>query len=412
MEALTAAKFRFGEFELDCARRTLVRGGEPLTLNSKTFDLLQQLVENHGSIMSKDELMDRVWPDQFVEENNLTVQISALRKVFGDKVGSYRFIQTVPGKGYSFIEAVERTEIEGPKAVSTALALASTESFYGIESIVGRAREIAEIKDLLRDSNDRARLIVLTGAGGSGKTRLARTVAGEMAADFPDGVFFVELAAVNSAEHVALTVAKSLGVDESGDTEPIDLLKAYLLERQILLVLDNFEQLTSAAPMINDLLISALSMKVLITSRVALRLKNEQEYAVLPLTVPPRDLVLSAEKLNDYSAIRLFAARAQASKSSFSLTDENAASVAEICRRLDGLPLAIELAAARIRLLSPQSILSRLEHSLDLLTGGPQDLPEHQRTMRGTIKWSFDLLDDAERSLFLRLGGLCRWVYR
>ncbi len=404
MEALTAAIFRFGEFELDCGRRTLKRSGQPLTLNSKTFDLLQQLVENHGSIMSKDDLMDRVWPDQFVEENNLTVQISALRKVFGNKAGSFRYITTVPGKGYSFIEAVERLDIETPKAVNTALAITRAENFYDTASIFGRANEIAEIKSLLRDGDNAARLIVLTGAGGSGKTKLARTVAAEITADFPDGVFFVELAAVHNVELVALTVAKALGLSGSGDTAPIDLLKAFLRERRVLLVLDNFEQLTSAAPIVNTLLASTHSIKVVITSRVALRLKNEWEFAVLPLSVPPRDIVLSAEQLKDYAAIRLFAARAQAVKSSFSLTSDNTAAVAGICLRLDGLPLAIELAAARIRLLTPQSILARLEHSLDLLTGGAHDLPEHQRTIRGTIEWSYDLLDDAERSLFRRLA--------
>jgi predicted ATPase len=172
----------------------------------------------------------------------------------------------------------------------------------------------------------------------------------------------------------------------------------------MLLVLDNFEQLISAATLLKELIAASPSLRLLITSRVALRLSIEREYAVLPLSIPPKDTALSAAASNEYAAIRLFAARARAAKKGFVLTDENVAAIAGICRRLDGLPLAIELASARVRLLSVDSILARLENSLQLLTGGANDLPERQRTMRGTIEWSYDLLDKDERSLFRRLA--------
>lgn len=393
MESLTAAKFRFGNFELDCARRSLTRDGEPVELNAKTFDLLQQLVENQGRLVTKDELLERVWPGQFVEENNLTVQISAIRKAFGERKGEHAFITTVSGRGYSFVEKVERVEVEKP-VIENAVA----------ESIFGRADEIAEIKSLLRPGDDGVRLIVLTGAGGSGKTRLAQAVASELSAEFPDGVFFVELAAVNNAKLVVSAIAKTLSLEESGETLPVEALKAFLRERQMLLTLDNFEQLISAVPILKEILASSSTLRILVTSRVALRLNNERDFAVLPLQVPPKDPELSPEELKEYAAIRLFVARAARAKPSFILTQTNASDVAEICRRLDGLPLAIELAAARLKLLSAQSILSRLEHSLHLLTGGAKDLPEHQRTMRGTIQWSYELLNGEEKALFRRLA--------
>lgn len=422
METLTAAKFRFGDFEMDCSRRALTRRGEPLTLHSKSFDLLVQLVENCGNVLSKDELLERVWPGQFVEENNLTVQISALRKVFGARKGKPNFIVTVPGRGYSFVQEVERIGFEQPFAGASdpescisnslivphngksSLQIASPEKFREGQSLFGRDEEIAKIKSILRPGNGGARLIVLTGAGGSGKTRLAQAVGGELSADFPDGVFFVELAAVHNAELVASVIANTLDLKESGETLPIEALKTFLRERRMLLILDNFEQLISAAPIVKEILASSSSLKILVTSRVALRLNNEREFAVLPLSVPPKDVGISAEQLNEYAAIELFVARAAKANQNFSFGQTNASTVAEICRRLDGLPLAIELAAARLKLLPAQSILFRLENSLKLLTGGAGDLPARQRTMRGTIEWSYDLLDKDEKILFQRLA--------
>ncbi len=400
METLKAAKFRFGDFELDCARRSLIKNGEPVALTSKTFDLLRQLVENHGSVVSKDELLEEVWPGQFVEENNLTVQISALRKVFGDKAGAYRFITTVPGKGYSFIEPVKRIASDSQ---TTALKSIPSENAYRDGEIVGRADEIAEITDLLR-SSDGDRLVVLTGAGGSGKTSLARVVAGKMIGDFPDGVRFIELAAIQNADLVAPTIAKTIGIDETSDLSPTESLIDFLREKRTLLILDNFEQLTASAPLIKELISESPLLRILVTSRVALRLSNEREIVVPPLSVPPNDPALTPEQFNDYAAVRLFVARARTSNKSFQLSAANVASIAEICRRLDGLPLAIELAAARVKLLSIDSILSRLENSLQFLTGGAHDMPERQRTMRATLEWSYELLDENEKTIFRRLA--------
>jgi predicted ATPase len=270
------------------------------------------------------------------------------------------------------------------------------------EEIIGRAAEIAEIKSILRSKNKC--LLTLTGAGGSGKTTLARTIADECREEFEDGVFFVELASIDRAEHVAGAIAQVFDLKESGDRSLLEALKDFLRERASLLVLDNFEQLLPAAPLVKELLDSALNLKILVTSRAALHLKAEQEKVVLPLAVPPQYSNLSVEQLYGYASIELFAVRARETKPNFVLNEENASVISEICNRLDGLPLAIELAAARVKLLSPRAILERLENSLKLLTGGAGELPERQRTMRDTIRWSCDLLAEAEKDLFPRLA--------
>jgi DNA-binding winged helix-turn-helix (wHTH) protein len=400
MQTLTAQSFSFGDFKLDSGKRLLLEKGEPVSVNSKAFDLLLALVENHGQILSKDELLEKVWAGQFVEENNLTVHISALRKIFGEKKGKHQFILTIPGTGYSFIHEVRQDG--GNALVKTNLSEQISDNFDERERLIGRDSEIAEIKSILRASNKC--LLTLTGAGGSGKTKLARTIAAEMQADFADGVFFVELAAVNRADSVVGAIAQILDVKESGEKSVLDALKDFLQKREILLVLDNFEQLLSAASLLKELLDSTANLKILVTSRTLLHLKFEQEKVVLPLAVPPPKSNLSAEELSEFAAVELFAVRAQTAKSSFALNAENAPIIAEICRKLDGLPLAIELAAVRVKLLSPQAISTRLEHSLNLLTGGAKDLPEHQQTMRGTIRWSYDLLEEDEQILFRRLA--------
>jgi predicted ATPase len=268
--------------------------------------------------------------------------------------------------------------------------------------LVGREKEIGEIKNLLRQNN--VRLLTLTGIGGTGKTRLSQAVARELLADFADGVFFIELSAITDAELVASTVAQTLGVKETGAAPILETLKDYLRGRQIFLVMDNFEQVTSAAPQVAEMLAAAPHLKILVTSRTLLHLSLEREFAVPPLALPEDAAALSAEEVAKYEAVKLFVERAQSAKANFVLTAENSRAVAEICARLDGLPLAIELAAARARILSPAAILSKLENRLQLLTGGAADLPERQQTMRGAVAWSYDLLEPHEKRLFETLS--------
>lgn len=269
--------------------------------------------------------------------------------------------------------------------------------------IIGRAEETASIVRLLREAE--VRLLTLTGPGGTGKTRLSLETASHLIEDFADGVYFVALASITAPPLVLSAITQTLGIKESGTTPLIETLKEYLQSKRMLLVLDNFEQVIPAAPLIAELMSAGSRLKFLVTSRAPLHLRGEHEFPVQPLALPSSQEELPPlETLSRYAAVALFVERAQAVKPDFDLTDENARAVVGICERVDGLPLAIELAAARIKLLSPQMMFSRLQHPLRLLTGGAQDLPARQQTMRLTIAWSFDLLNEHERRLFTRLS--------
>jgi len=275
-----------------------------------------------------------------------------------------------------------------------------------LTSFIGREREMGEIKKLLANTH----LLTLTGIGGTGKTRLALQVAADLIDEFPGGVWLVELAPLRGPELVEQTIASVLGVREVPDRSLVEVLKGELREKQMLFVLDNFEQVVSAAPLVSELLRFAPGLKVLVTSRVALHLRGENVYTVRPLSAPTGDLIPivgsgQISTLFSNEAVRLFVERAVAVKPDFTLIEENIGLVADICRRLDGLPLGIELAAARIRHLPLRALLERLSSRLEILTGGECDLPERQQTLRQTLDWSYELLNENERRLFTSLGA-------
>jgi predicted ATPase/class 3 adenylate cyclase len=268
--------------------------------------------------------------------------------------------------------------------------------------VIGRAKEIGEARDLLKRED--VRLVTFTGAGGTGKTTLALAVGRDLADSFPDGVWLVSLAAISDPTLIPSAITSSLGLRDEGSRTPMQTLLDFLTRKRLLLILDNFEQVVGAAPLVAELLQAAWGLTILATSRIALRVRAEREFPIAPLSVPDREGITDLDQLTHYAAIQLFLERAQDVKPSFTLTDENARAVAEICARLDGLPLAIELAAARIRVLTPQALLRRLEKRLPLLTGGAYDLPVRQQTMEAAIAWSYDLLGEEEQRLYRDLS--------
>jgi predicted ATPase/DNA-binding CsgD family transcriptional regulator len=271
-----------------------------------------------------------------------------------------------------------------------------------LTSLIGREREVAAACTLL--VHPEVRLLTLTGTGGVGKTRLALQIATEVQGGFTDGAHFISLAPIHDAELVLPTLVQALGLQGSSTRSPLELLKSTLREQQRLLVLDNFEQVVAAAPLLVDLLAACPLLKLLVTSREVLHVRGERVFAVPPLALPDPKHLPDGETMSRYGAVALFLARAREVEPTFQLTSSNASLIAEICVRLDGLPLAIELAAARLKLLPPSALLERLEHRLAVLTGGPRDLPVRQHTLRNTIAWSYDLLLEEEQQLFRLLS--------
>jgi predicted ATPase len=382
--------YQFEQFRLDAAHSMLYRNNEQVSLPPKAIETLQALVERNGQIVGKNELMRIIWNDSIVEESNLSLYLHLLRKTLGERADKKPFIETLRRRGYRF---------------SADVSWVGTRPERASEEFIGREKEVSEITRLLL--HEGVRLVTLTGVGGVGKTTLAQAVQAGVSDQFGDGAFFIELAAVNRPELVAPAIATPLGIRTSGDTPTVEALKDYLRHRELLLILDNFEQLIPGAAQISDLLNAAPDLKIIVTSRAHLRLSVDHEFIVSPLAVPSAQFPTQREALDELSsfpAVQLFVTCGRNAKPGFALTHENAWATAEICRRLDGLPLAIELAAARIKLMSPDTVLAKLKNQLMLLTGGPRDMPLRQQTMRGTIQWSYDLLIEDQKRLFACLA--------
>jgi predicted ATPase/DNA-binding winged helix-turn-helix (wHTH) protein len=397
------ASVEFGRFRVSPHRRELLADGRPVKLGGRALDVLMTLIDARGVVVAKNALMARVWPDQIVEENSLQSQISALRAALG---AERDLIRTVSGRGYQFTGEI-RLVMEGPHTQAVAGAAMRvrapphpTNLPSPVSELIGRDAELEEILRLTATH----RLVTLTGAGGIGKTRLGLEVARQLLPRFTDGVWAIELAPLSDPGLVPVTVATALGLDPTGDVVSPERVANALAAKQLLLLLDNCEHLVGAAASMAEALLHANpAARVMATSREPLRAEGECLYPVLPLAVPTEGSQ-DAEDPLQYGAMRLFVVRARAAAPQFSLDANVAATIATICRHLDGIPLAIELAAARTTTLGVEELASHLDDCFDLLTAGRRTaLPRHQ-TLRATLDWSYELLPEPERVVLRRLA--------
>ncbi|MCX2865609.1 tetratricopeptide repeat protein [Paucibacter sp. PLA-PC-4] len=383
-------RYRFGRFELQPDERRLLDAGVPVAIGPRAFDLVAALVERAGHLVTKDELLERVWPKMIVEEAALQMQISALRKVLGRDA-----IATVTGRGYRFalVVASDGAQHSAPSTVPRHNLPQPLTSF------IGREQELSELKGLL----DTARLLTLTGSGGCGKTRLAMQMAADLTGAYPDGIWLVEFAALADPALVPQAVAQVFGLQEQPGKHLTQTIAEHLASRHLLLVLDNAEHVLEACAQVSDVLLRASAkLRVLVTSRERLGIVGELIYPVPSLSAPGPEQQTTPEQIGAYESVRLFVERAQLQQPQFRVTAGNVAALALVCQRLDGIPLAIELAAARVRSMPVEEVSRRLDQRFDLLTGGSRTaLPRHQ-TLRSLIDWSYALLSGAEQALLCR----------
>jgi predicted ATPase/DNA-binding winged helix-turn-helix (wHTH) protein len=388
-EPSLAVEFR--RFQIVRDRRELLADGQPIELGGRAFDTLVALIDARGTVLGKDELMSRVWPDRVVEENNLAAQISTLRKAFG---ADRDLIQTVAGRGYQFTGEVRKA------SAAARLLRRSGNLPEPLSELIGRETAMAEVKGLVAAHG----LVTLTGGGGIGKTRLAVEVARELRPRFADGAWLAELGPLTDPELVPITVAGGLGLTLAEGAPSPERIAAALGTRHVLLVLDNCEHvIESAARVAEALLRGSPRLSVLATSREPLRTQGEHVYRVPPLDLPAEDNS-DMEDVLSHGAVKLFIARARAAEPQFAPDVRQAAAQARICRHLDGIPLAIELAAARVASFGVEGIAARIGDRFALLTGGSRTALRRHQTLRATLDWSHDLLPDSERVVLRRLA--------
>lgn len=395
-----------GNWTLRPAERALCFGGRLVSLGGRAFDLLLALAESRDSVVSKADLMDRVWPEAFVEENNLAVQVSALRKLLGPSA-----IATVPGRGYklTLLPTIPSLPTSPPAGARNAVPTPGAGGCRPLPlrptALVGRDDDLSALQQLMDDR----RLVTLRGAGGIGKSSLALAAAHARRAQHPDAVAWIELAAVSDDAGIAAALCSALRLPVPGGADPWPAVIDAVRPLALLLIVDNAEHLAVVlAGRVATLLAQAPQVRLLVTSQVALKVDGEQVMPLGPLALPAADIDLTdsagCELASRSGALMLFVDQARAADRGFNLTLDNAMQVVAICAALDGVPLALKLAAARLPLLGLAGLLAALDDRLKLLAGGPRDAPDRQRTVAAALTWSCSLLEPGSLALFCRLG--------
>jgi predicted ATPase/DNA-binding winged helix-turn-helix (wHTH) protein len=390
-------KLRFGPFELSIGERILWRDGLVLPLGGRALDILIYLVGRPGEVVTKKELFDHAWPDVVVEEGNLRVHIAAIRKALGDGKFGNRYIANIQGRGYSFVGSVvgpDDRKTDGPNRRHEGILPTRP------RRMVGRDQTLGDVQGSLREE----RFVTLLGPGGIGKTTIAVAAGHDLAEEFGGQVYFVDLGGLADPDHVAKAIGTSLGLvlhSNDASVELVDLVRP----RRLLIILDSCEHVIEAAASVAEQLYQgAAQVHLLATSRELMRVEGEHCYRVLPLDFPHADTGQTAEAVLRYPAVQLFVERVTARGASFFFSDREAPFVADLCRRLDGLPLAIELAAGPVAALGVKSAAARLVSRLELLKLGHRTVVPRQQTLKATLDWSYDLLSDLERIVFRRLA--------
>lgn len=393
-----AIRLRFGPFELNVAERSLNKASEVIPLGGRAYDILITLLEKAGEVVGKAELIARAWPDVSVDEGSLRVHLAALRKTLRDGQFGDKYIANIQGHGYSFIAPVERLSADRGRGEASS-GLSNLPPALG--RMVGREIIVREIQAWLKTDQ---RLITIVGAGGTGKTTVALAVGHEALSDVFDAVFFIDLSTVSDKQHVIGAIASVVGLD-SQLVDPKEALVTFLRPRRMLIILDSCEHLIGKAAEITDHIFRNTSgIYILATSREALRVSGERVLRLYPLECPPEQPGLTASEVLAYPAARLFAERVSARRGNFTLSDDEAPMVAEICRKLDGIALAIELAAGRAAVFGVRNTVARLGSRLDLLKFGRRTANPRHQTLKATLDWSHDHLSEAERVVLRRVA--------
>jgi predicted ATPase/DNA-binding winged helix-turn-helix (wHTH) protein len=393
--------FSFGSFRLLPSRRLLLDGETPVRLGSRALEILIALIERPGELVGKEELISRVWPSTHVVEGNLKFQVAALRRALGNGRDGRRYLEASPGQGYRFVAAVTVGNEAAPSEPAPAASMHKHNLPGRLTPLLGRAELVARLVEQL----PKQRLLTVVGPGGIGKTSVAIAVAERLIAPHKDGVWLVDLGRLANSTMVWSTVAAAVGVEINPEDQPVSLVAA-LRDKRMLLVLNSCAHVVDAvASLVVAILRSAPGLHILATSREPLRVEGEHVHRLGPLGCPPASVHHNAAAALRFAAVQLFVERAAASLGEFELRDEDAPLVGEICRKLDGIPLAIEFAAARVGVLGVRGLAARLDDRLRLLTGGRRHaLPRH-RTMRAALDWSYDLLPPSEQTVFRRLAA-------